>query len=82
MQSFFAALKALSRKEVHYGAYATSEQVINQTFSPLYFFFLWVSVNLQKQCNLWSQKTFPIDQEVRQFTPRKHYKGGLFVYKV
>ncbi|XP_034693306.1 RING finger and transmembrane domain-containing protein 2 [Vitis riparia] len=27
VQSFFAALKALSRKEVHYGAYATSEQV-------------------------------------------------------
>ncbi|XP_021675857.2 uncharacterized protein LOC110661513 isoform X3 [Hevea brasiliensis] len=26
VQSFFAALKALSRKEVHYGAYATSEQ--------------------------------------------------------
>ncbi|XP_065027810.1 uncharacterized protein LOC135651562 isoform X2 [Musa acuminata AAA Group] len=28
VQSFFAALKALSRKEVHYGSYATSEQVI------------------------------------------------------
>ncbi|XP_004492595.1 uncharacterized protein [Cicer arietinum] len=28
VQSFFAAVKALSRKEVHYGAYATSEQVI------------------------------------------------------
>ena len=28
VQSFFAALKALSRKEVHYGAYATSEQVV------------------------------------------------------
>ncbi|XP_028077037.1 uncharacterized protein LOC114279061 isoform X2 [Camellia sinensis] len=27
VQSFFAALKALSRKEIHYGAYATSEQV-------------------------------------------------------
>ncbi|KAG6771756.1 hypothetical protein POTOM_023148 [Populus tomentosa] len=27
VQSFFAALKALSQKEVHYGAYATSEQV-------------------------------------------------------
>ncbi|KAK7294913.1 hypothetical protein RJT34_17812 [Clitoria ternatea] len=27
VQSFFAAMKALSRKEVHYGAYATSEQV-------------------------------------------------------
>ncbi|XP_022966299.1 RING finger and transmembrane domain-containing protein 2-like [Cucurbita maxima] len=27
VQSFFAALKAWSRKEVHYGAYATSEQV-------------------------------------------------------
>lgn len=27
VQSFCAALKALSRKEVHYGAYATSEQV-------------------------------------------------------
>ncbi|KAB5552267.1 hypothetical protein DKX38_009578 [Salix brachista] len=27
VQSFFAALKALSRNEVHYGAYATSEQV-------------------------------------------------------
>lgn len=27
VQSFFAALKALSRKEVHYGSYATSEQV-------------------------------------------------------
>uniref|UniRef100_A0A2N9FI05 RING-type domain-containing protein n=1 Tax=Fagus sylvatica TaxID=28930 RepID=A0A2N9FI05_FAGSY len=27
VQSFFSALKALSRKEVHYGAYATSEQV-------------------------------------------------------
>ncbi|XP_057969927.1 uncharacterized protein LOC131159217 isoform X2 [Malania oleifera] len=27
VQSFFAALKALSRKEVHYGAYATLEQV-------------------------------------------------------
>ncbi|KAI7997880.1 hypothetical protein LOK49_LG10G02452 [Camellia lanceoleosa] len=26
VQSFFAALKALSRKESHYGAYATSEQ--------------------------------------------------------
>ncbi|KAJ6407627.1 hypothetical protein OIU84_011005 [Salix udensis] len=26
VQSFFAALKALSRNEVHYGAYATSEQ--------------------------------------------------------
>ncbi|KAI7997348.1 hypothetical protein LOK49_LG10G01186 [Camellia lanceoleosa] len=25
VQSFFAALKALSRKESHYGAYATSE---------------------------------------------------------
>lgn len=28
VQSFFAALKALSRKEIHYGAYATSEQVV------------------------------------------------------
>lgn len=28
VQSFFAALKALSRKEVHYGAYATTEQVV------------------------------------------------------
>ena len=28
VQSFFVALKALSRKEVHYGVYATSEQVI------------------------------------------------------
>ncbi|CAL9120631.1 unnamed protein product [Musa acuminata var. zebrina] len=28
VQSFLAALKALSRKEVHYGSYATSEQVI------------------------------------------------------
>ncbi|XP_058075274.1 uncharacterized protein LOC131223787 isoform X2 [Magnolia sinica] len=28
VQSFFAALKALSRKEVHYGSYATAEQVI------------------------------------------------------
>ncbi|KAI8014163.1 RING finger and transmembrane domain-containing protein 2 [Camellia lanceoleosa] len=27
VQSFFAALKALSRKEIHYGAHATSEQV-------------------------------------------------------
>ncbi|XP_058075279.1 uncharacterized protein LOC131223788 isoform X2 [Magnolia sinica] len=27
VQSFFAASKALSRKEVHYGSYATSEQV-------------------------------------------------------
>jgi len=27
VQSFFAAVKALSRKEVHYGAHATSEQV-------------------------------------------------------
>ncbi|KAJ4971459.1 hypothetical protein NE237_004558 [Protea cynaroides] len=27
VQSFFASLKALSRKEVHYGSYATSEQV-------------------------------------------------------
>uniref|UniRef100_A0A2P2LP02 RING-type domain-containing protein n=2 Tax=Rhizophora mucronata TaxID=61149 RepID=A0A2P2LP02_RHIMU len=27
VQSFFAALKALSRKEIHYGVYATSEQV-------------------------------------------------------
>lgn len=27
VQSFFTSLKALSRKEVHYGAYATSEQV-------------------------------------------------------
>ncbi|XP_022873814.1 RING finger and transmembrane domain-containing protein 2-like [Olea europaea var. sylvestris] len=27
VQSFFAALKALSRKEIHYGSYATSEQV-------------------------------------------------------
>lgn len=27
VQSFFSALKALSRKEVHYGAYATTEQV-------------------------------------------------------
>ncbi|WOL04554.1 hypothetical protein Cni_G13275 [Canna indica] len=28
VQSFFASLKALSRKEVHYGSYATTEQVI------------------------------------------------------
>lgn len=28
VQSFFAALKALSRKEVHYGSYATTEQVV------------------------------------------------------
>ncbi|CAH9069143.1 unnamed protein product [Cuscuta epithymum] len=28
VQSFFSALKALSRREIHYGAYATSEQVI------------------------------------------------------
>lgn len=28
VQSFFAALKALSRKEMHYGSYATTEQVI------------------------------------------------------
>lgn len=27
VQSFFTAVKALSRKEIHYGAYATSEQV-------------------------------------------------------
>ncbi|KAM7526615.1 hypothetical protein LguiA_016517 [Lonicera macranthoides] len=27
VQSFFAALKALSRKEIHYGSYATAEQV-------------------------------------------------------
>ncbi|XP_019200478.1 PREDICTED: RING finger and transmembrane domain-containing protein 2-like [Ipomoea nil] len=27
VQSFFAAIKALSRKEVHYGSYATTEQV-------------------------------------------------------
>ncbi|KAK9723776.1 hypothetical protein RND81_05G024500 [Saponaria officinalis] len=27
VQSFFTAIKALSRKEVHYGAYATSEQI-------------------------------------------------------
>ncbi|RXH82042.1 hypothetical protein DVH24_036383 [Malus domestica] len=33
VQSFFAALKALSRKEVHYGAYATSEQVNRISFS-------------------------------------------------
>ncbi|KAI8017641.1 RING finger and transmembrane domain-containing protein 2 [Camellia lanceoleosa] len=30
--SFFAALKALSRKESHYGAYATSEQVVQFSF--------------------------------------------------
>ncbi|CAL5192515.1 unnamed protein product [Lathyrus oleraceus] len=28
VQSFFASVKALSRKEVHYGAHATSEQVV------------------------------------------------------
>ncbi|GFY82519.1 RING/U-box superfamily protein [Actinidia rufa] len=28
VQSFLASLKALSRKEIHYGAYATSEQVV------------------------------------------------------
>ncbi|CAK8533469.1 unnamed protein product [Lathyrus sativus] len=28
VQSFFAAVKALSNKEVHYGAHATSEQVV------------------------------------------------------
>lgn len=28
VQSFFAAVKALSRKEMHYGAYATLEQVL------------------------------------------------------
>ncbi|KAL9236082.1 hypothetical protein vseg_010789 [Gypsophila vaccaria] len=28
VQSFFSAIKALSRKEVHYGAHATTEQVI------------------------------------------------------
>ncbi|XP_068669099.1 uncharacterized protein [Aristolochia californica] len=28
VQSFFTALKALSRKEVHYGSYATTEQVV------------------------------------------------------
>ncbi|XVE84290.1 hypothetical protein DITRI_Ditri17bG0001000 [Diplodiscus trichospermus] len=28
VQCFFTALKALSRKDVHYGAYATSEQVV------------------------------------------------------
>lgn len=34
VQSFFSALKALSRKEVHYGAYATTEQVVwNLPFS-------------------------------------------------
>lgn len=27
VQSFFSSVKALSRKEIHYGAYATSEQV-------------------------------------------------------
>ncbi|GKE00788.1 E3 ubiquitin protein ligase RNFT1-like protein [Tanacetum coccineum] len=27
VQSFISAIKALSRKEIHYGAYATSEQV-------------------------------------------------------
>ncbi len=32
VQSFFSALKALSRKEVHYGAYATSEQVTWTSF--------------------------------------------------
>ncbi|KAI7999136.1 RING finger and transmembrane domain-containing protein 2, partial [Camellia lanceoleosa] len=34
VQSFFAALKALSRKESHYGAYATSEQ--DWVFPPAY----------------------------------------------
>lgn len=29
VQFFFASVKALSRKEVHYGAYATSEQVMS-----------------------------------------------------
>lgn len=29
VQSFLAALKALSRKEVHYGSYATAEQVLS-----------------------------------------------------
>ncbi|KAL7164100.1 hypothetical protein ACSBR2_040083 [Camellia fascicularis] len=32
VQSFFAALKALSRKESHYGAYTTSEQVVQFSF--------------------------------------------------
>ncbi|KAI7996906.1 hypothetical protein LOK49_LG10G01191 [Camellia lanceoleosa] len=32
VQSFFAALKALSRKESHYSAYATSEQVVQFSF--------------------------------------------------
>ncbi|KAL7164101.1 hypothetical protein ACSBR2_040084 [Camellia fascicularis] len=32
VQSFFAALKALSRKESHYGAYATSKQVVQFSF--------------------------------------------------
>lgn len=27
VQSFLAAVKALSRKDVHYGSYATAEQV-------------------------------------------------------
>ncbi|KAI7997345.1 hypothetical protein LOK49_LG10G01185 [Camellia lanceoleosa] len=34
VQSFFAALKALSRKESHYGAYATSEQVRERKNMP------------------------------------------------
>lgn len=32
VQSFFAAVKALSRKEVHYGAHATSEQVLSISY--------------------------------------------------
>lgn len=32
VQFFFTALKALSRKEIHYGAYATSEQVFFHIF--------------------------------------------------
>ncbi|XP_068668757.1 uncharacterized protein [Aristolochia californica] len=33
VQSFFTALKALSRKEVHYGSYATTEQSLQNDYS-------------------------------------------------
>lgn len=38
VRSFFSAFKALSKKEMHYGSYATLEQVLSYIFNHLRFF--------------------------------------------
>lgn len=68
VRSFIAALKALSRKDIHFGSYATSEQVRYSVSLIIFFHFptftcknikyyrfkmFWLLLNLQGGFNVW-----------------------------